>query len=227
MIELFSLILTLGMYLFALRISDKGNKHPLLSPALIGILGVMVVILFMGIPYQEYFQGARPIHFMLGPATVSFALPLYAQLDRLKKLMVPLVIALVIGSLIGILSAVMIGKVFDLPQEVLISLSPKSVTTPIAMGIAEKIGGTASLATVFVMITGLFGAAVATVVLNMVKVHDPAVRGFALGLSAHGLGTARAFQVNQVAGAFAGLAMALNGLMTAILIPLLLSFVLR
>ncbi len=227
MIELFSLILTLGGYLWARRLSDKGNNHPLLSPALLGIVMIMAVLLLTKIPYKEYFQGARPIHFMLGPATVSFALPLYAQLERLKKLMVPLCVSLVIGSLIGIGSAVLIGKVFLLPHEVLVSLSPKSVTTPIAMGIAEKVGGTASLATVFVMITGLFGAAVATMVLNMVRVHDPAVRGFALGLSAHGLGTARAFQVNQIAGAFAGLAMALNGLVTAILIPLLLSFVLK
>ncbi|WP_374029277.1 LrgB family protein [Bdellovibrio bacteriovorus] len=221
MTELFSLIITLGFYLLARKLSARGNNHPLLSPALLAIAAVCVVLLLLNISYKDYFQGARPIHFMLGPATVAFALPLYNQFARLKKLLLPLIISLTIGSAIGILSAVFLGHVVGLPHEILLSLSPKSVTTPIAMGIADKIGGVASLATVFVMITGLVGAASATTVLNLVKVHDPAVRGFALGLSSHGLGTARAFQVDQVAGAFAGLAMALNGLMTALLIPLL------
>ncbi len=222
MIEIFSLILTLGIYLASRKASAKLNDHPLLSPAVLSILVISAVLLVFQIPYKEYFQGARPIHFMLGPATVSLALPLYSQLEKLKKLLVPLCVSLVIGSVIGIFSAVLIGASFGLPHQILLSLAPKSVTTPIAMGVSEKIGGIASLSTVFVMITGLFGAAVATSILSMVKVKDPAVKGFALGLSSHGLGTARAFQVSTVAGAFAGLAMALNGLMTAILIPLLL-----
>lgn len=222
MIEIFALILTLGVYLASLKASAKLKDHPLLSPAVLSILVISAVLLIFKIPYQDYFRGARPIHFMLGPATVSLALPLYSQLEKLKKLLVPLCISLLIGSVIGIFSAVLIGASFGLPHQILLSLAPKSVTTPIAMGVSEKIGGIASLSTVFVMITGLFGAAVATSILSMVKVKDPAVRGFALGLSSHGLGTARAFQVSSVAGAFAGLAMALNGLMTAILVPLLL-----
>ncbi|MDG0815300.1 LrgB family protein [Bdellovibrio svalbardensis] len=222
MIEIFSLILTLGVYLASRKASTKLNNHPLLSPAVLSILIISAILLIFKIPYREYFQGARPIHFMLGPATVSLALPLFAQLEKLKKLLVPLCLSLIVGSVIGIFSAVLIGASFGLPHEILLSLAPKSVTTPIAMGVSEKIGGIASLSTVFVMITGLFGAAIATSILGMVKVKDPAVKGFALGLASHGLGTARAFQVSSVAGAFAGLAMALNGLMTAILVPLLL-----
>lgn len=225
MIELFALILTLGIYLASRQASNRLNDHPLLSPAVLSILVISAILLIFKIPYRDYFQGARPIHFMLGPATVSLALPLYSQLEKLKRLLVPLCVALLIGSAIGIFSAVLIGAGFGLPHQILLSLAPKSVTTPIAMGVSEKIGGIASLSTVFVMITGLFGAAIATSVLNLVKVKDPAVRGFALGLSSHGLGTARAFQVSAVAGAFAGLAMALNGLTTAILIPLLLSWI--
>lgn len=225
MIELLSLILTMGFYLVARKMSTFGKEHPLLSPPVLAMAGVIAVLLYFQIPYADYFRGARPIHFMLGPATVGFALPLFNQAARLKKVLIPLLVALTIGSFVGIFSAVLVGAALGLPHEILLSLSPKSVTTPIAMGIAEKIGGVPTLATVFVMITGVVGAIVAGTVMKLVKVHDPAVRGFAMGLSAHGLGTFRAFQINEMAGAFAGLAMALNGLMTAILIPLLLAFI--
>lgn len=221
MIELLSLILTLSFYLGARRLSAYGKNHPLLSPPVIAMAGIVVLLLIFDIPYADYFRGARPIHLMLGPATVGFALPLYNQGARLRKVLVPLLIALLVGSFVGIFSAVFIGSLLGLPHETLLSLSPKSVTTPIAVGIAEKIGGVPSLATVFVMITGIFGAIVANAVMRLVRVKDPLVKGFAMGLSAHGLGTFRAFQINEMAGAFAGLAMALNGLMTAILIPLL------
>lgn len=222
MIELLSLIMTFGFYLAARRLSTYGKEHPLLSPPVITMAAVIAVLLIFRIPYAEYFKGVRPIHFMLGPATVGFALPLYNQLSRLKKVLVPLTIALGVGSFVGIFSAVLVGSLLGLPHEILLSLSPKSVTTPIAMGISEKIGGVPTLSTVFVMITGIVGAIVAGTVMKLVKVKDPLVKGFSMGLAAHGLGTFRAFQINEMAGAFAGLAMALNGLMTAILIPLLL-----
>lgn len=222
MIELFSLIMTFGFYLLAVKISAKGKHHPLLSPPILTMASIIIVLLSCDIPYRQYFQGVRPIHFMLGPATVGFALPLYNQLARLRTVLVPLLLALLFGSVVGIFSSVVVGYMLGLPHEILLSLSPKSVTTPIAMGIAEKIGGVPSVATVFVMITGIVGAFVANSIMKLVKVKDPMVRGFSMGLAAHGLGTFRAFQINEMAGAFAGLAMALNGLMTAILIPLLL-----
>lgn len=222
MIELVSLIMTLGFYLVARRLSSYGKEHPLLSPPVVTMAAIVVVLLTFDIPYAEYFKGVRPIHFMLGPATVGFALPLYNQLMRLRKVLLPLGAALLVGSLVGIFSAVFVGAALGLPHDILLSLSPKSVTTPIAMGISEKIGGVPALSTVFVMITGMVGAIVAGTVMKAVKVKDPLVKGFSMGLAAHGLGTFRAFQINEMAGAFAGLAMALNGLMTAILIPLLL-----
>lgn len=220
--ELFSLIMTLGFYLLAVRISLRGKHHPLLSPPILTMSAIVVVLLISDIPYHQYFQGVRPIHFMLGPATVGFALPLYNQLSRLRVVLVPLMFALLIGSMVGIFSSVVIGYWLGLPHEILLSLSPKSVTTPIAMGIAEKIGGVPPVTTVFVMITGIVGAFVANGIMRLVKAKDPMVRGFSMGLAAHGLGTFRAFQINEMAGAFAGLAMALNGLMTAVIIPLLL-----
>lgn len=225
MLELFSLIITLGFYLVARKISERGSHHPLLSPPVLAMLAVIAVLLLLNISYVDYFRGVRPIHFMLGPATVSFALPLFLQLARLRNVLLPLIIALAIGSFVGVFSAVLIGYLLGLPHEILLSLSPKSVTTPIAMGISEKIGGSPALATVFVMITGVVGALLASGILRLVKVQDPLVKGFAMGLSSHGLGTFRAFQINEMAGAFAGLAMALNGLMTAILIPLFLHWI--
>lgn len=222
MIELLALMMTLGFYLGARRISVWAKDNPLLSPPVVTMIAVILVLLVSGISYREYFQSVRPIHFMLGPATVALALPLYNQIDRLRKVLLPLILSLLVGSTVGILSAVFLGASMGLPHEVLLSLTPKSVTTPIAMGIAEKIGGAPSLATVFVMITGIAGAIVATFVMKLVRVQDPIVKGFAMGLAAHGLGTVRAFQISEMAGAFAGLAMALNGLMTAILVPLLL-----
>lgn len=222
MIELLSLIMTLGFYLIARRLSTWGKEHPFLSPPVITMFAIVCVLMVFNIPYKDYFAGVRPIHFMLGPATVGFALPLFNQMVRLKRVLKPLILALAVGSFVGIFSAVLIGAALGLPHDILLSLSPKSVTTPIAMGIAEKIGGAPALSTVFVMITGIVGAIAAGTVMKLMKIHDPLVKGFSMGLSAHGLGTFRAFQVNEMAGAFAGLAMALNGLMTAILIPLLL-----
>lgn len=222
MIELFSLIMTLGFYLIARRLSTWGKEHPFLSPPVITMFAIVFVLMAFNIPYKEYFAGVRPIHFMLGPATVGFALPLFNQMSRLKRVLKPLILALAVGSFVGIFSAVLMGAALGLPHDILLSLSPKSVTTPIAMGIAEKIGGAPALSTVFVMITGIVGAIAAGTVMKLMKIHDPLVKGFSMGLSAHGLGTFRAFQVNEMAGAFAGLAMALNGLMTAVLIPLLL-----
>jgi len=161
------------------------------------------------------------VHFLLGPATVALAVPLYANFDRLKKNLVPIAGGLVAGSLAAVLSALGIGWALGASRESLLSLAPKSVTTPIAMGIAEKLGGLPSLTAVLVVATGILGAVLARSTLNLLRIEDHAVRGFAVGVAAHGIGTARAFQVSETMGAFAGLAMGLNGLLTAFLFPLL------
>jgi predicted murein hydrolase (TIGR00659 family) len=191
-------------------------------------VAVLVALLVTtGTPYETYFDGAKFVHFLLGPATVALAVPLYAQLGKLKRLALPLSVALLAGSLAAIASAVGIGWLFGASRETLLSLAPKSVTTPIAMGIAEKLGGLPGLTAVLVVATGIIGAVSAKYVLNALRIDDHAVRGFAVGTAAHGIGTARAFQVSEEAGAFAGLAMGLNGLATALLFPFLLWLVVR
>ena len=157
------------------------------------------------------------------PATVALAVPLYLQFDRLKKLALPLAGALLAGSVTAIVSAVGIAWLLGAADATLLSVAPKSVTAPIAMGIAEKIGGIPSLTAVLVIMTGVSGAMMAKYVLDALRITDHGVRGFAVGVAAHGIGTARAFQVSEQAGAFAGLGMGLNGLVTAILMPLLLT----
>jgi putative effector of murein hydrolase len=160
---------------------------------------------------------------MLGPATVALAVPLIAQWRQVKRLIVPIAAALVAGSVTAIASAVVCAWALGASQQTVASLAPKSVTTPIAMGIAEAIGGIPTLTAVLVILTGIIGAMSVTPLMNALGVKDYAARGFAAGVASHGIGTARAFQVSEIAGTFAGLGMALNGLLTAILAPMLMA----
>ncbi|MDO9127190.1 MAG: LrgB family protein, partial [Parvibaculum sp.] len=158
---------------------------------------------------------------LLGPATVGLAVPLYRNFARVRSALVPMAVSLVVGSAVAVLSAVLIGDAMGASMETVRSLAPKSVTTPIAMGIAEEIGGYASLTAAFVIITGVIGAVFGAAFFNMLRIRDPRARGFAMGIAAHGIGTARAFQEGEVTGTFSGVAMALNGIVTALLLPAL------
>lgn len=219
---LLGLTLTLVAYQAAYWVYQRAGFNPLLNPVLLAILMLVTALTLTGTSYATYFDGAQFVHFLLGPATVALAVPLYLQFDKLKKLALPLIVALFAGSVTAIVSAVGIAWLLGASETTLLSLAPKSVTTPIAMGIAEKLGGIPSLAAVLVMLTGVSGSVMAKYVLDGLRITDHSVRGFAVGIAAHGIGTARAFQVSEQAGAFAGLGMGMNGLLTAILVPLLL-----
>jgi len=219
---LLGLTLTLVAYQAAYWIYQRAGFNPLLNPVLLAIAMLVTALQVTGTPYATYFDGAQFVHFLLGPATVALAVPLYLQFDRLKKLALPLAGALLAGSVTAIVSAVGIAWLLGAADATLLSVAPKSVTAPIAMGIAEKIGGIPSLTAVLVIMTGVSGAMMAKYVLDALRITDHGVRGFAVGIAAHGIGTARAFQVSEKMGAFAGLAMGLNGLLTAFLFPLLL-----
>ncbi len=215
------LTLTLLAYQAGLWLYNRSNGNALLNPVLIAI-GLLAGLLHAtGTDYATYFEGAKFVHFLLGPATVALAVPLYRQFALVRRSAPALVTALVVGSLTAAGSAVAIGWAFGASEQTLLSLAPKSVTTPIAMGIAEKIGGLPSLTAVLVILTGIIGAVLGTGLLKLIRVRDHQATGFALGLASHGIATARALQVSEVAGAFAGLAMGLNGLATALLVPLL------
>ena len=218
---LLGLTVTLVAYQAAFWLYTKSKLNPLANPVAIAVALLVALLWLTDTSYATYFEGAQFVHFLLGPATVALAVPLYANLERLRSNLVPLSGALLAGSLVAVVSAVGIGWLLGASRESLLSLAPKSVTTPIAMGIAEKLGGLPSLTAVLVVATGILGAVLARGTLNLLRIQDHAVRGFAVGVAAHGIGTARAFQVSETMGAFAGLAMGLNGLLTAFLFPLL------
>lgn len=221
---LFGFGITLGAYQLALALFER-TRWVFLQPVLLSMTLVVGVLLLCGIDYAEYRQSVSMLSVFLGPATVALAVPLYAQIQRVRAMFWPIVIALVVGCLTAALSAMAVGKLFGASAATVLSLAPKSVTTPIAMGIAEQVGGLPSLTAVLVILTGILGAVGARYLFNALKVHDPAVRGFAIGIASHGIGTARAFQVSEQSGAFAALAMGLNGALTALLLPLVLPWV--
>ena len=199
------------------------GRRPYVNPVLIAVTLLAVVLYSTATPYQTYFEGAQFVHFMLGPATVALAAPLYGNLSKIRRSAIPMLCALLAGSTTAILSALGVAYALGVRGEVLLSIAPKSVTAPVALGISESIGGSPTLTAVLVIITGVMGAVMATPLLNLLGVTDWRARGFSVGVASHGIGTARAFQVNETAGAFAGIGMGLNALLTAILAPLIVS----
>ncbi|QFS84979.1 Inner membrane protein YohK (plasmid) [Roseivivax sp. THAF40] len=214
------LTVTLAAYVIADRLAEALKRHPLANPVLMAIILIAVVLTVSRTPFQAYFEGAQFVHFMLGPATVALALPLYDNLGRVRRTLLPMVGALLAGAMTAIASALGIAYALGVRGEALLSLAPKSATAPVALGVSEAIGGEPTLTAVLVILTGITGAIVATPMLNAMRITDWRARGFAVGLAAHGIGTAHAFRVNSTAGAFAGIGMGLNAMLTALLAPL-------
>jgi predicted murein hydrolase (TIGR00659 family) len=221
---LLGLSATLLAYQAAMWLWERGKRHPLLNPVLISVTMIAGFLMVTSVEYRTYFDGAQFVHFLLGPATVALAVPLYHQLPVLRRSWPAVLVALGTGSLFAIVSAVGLGWGLHGSTTILLSLAPKSVTIPIAMGISERIGGVPSLTAVIVMLTGMAGAIAGPWVLDRVGVRNEAARGLALGVASHGIGTARALQMGSTAGAFSGLAMGLNGVLTALVLPLLIGW---
>lgn len=217
------LTLTLVVYSIADRISLLLQRNPLANPVLHSVWVIGIIVVATGTPYDTYFTGAYFIHFLLGPSTVALALPLYENRHVVLRSLVPIVIALAVGSVATIGSVIACAYIFQLPEIMTISALPKSTTSGVAMGISQSVGGDASLTAIIVVATGIVGAVMATPLLNLLRIEDRRARGFAVGLAAHGVGTARAFQVHPITGTFAGVAMSLNGLLTAVLVPVAVS----
>jgi predicted murein hydrolase (TIGR00659 family) len=218
---LLHLTATLAAYQVGLVIYRRARLNPLCNPVLIAVALLVGLLWASGTSYESYFAGAQFVHFLLGPATVALALPLYRQIQQVRRSALALFASILAGSLTAMVSALAIGWTLGASDSTLASLAPKSVTTPVAMGITEKLGGLPSLTAVLVILTGILGAMLGPIVLNALGVRDWAARGVAMGTASHGIGTARALHVNEVAGAFSGLAMGLNALATALLLPLL------
>ncbi|WP_111494632.1 LrgB family protein [Marinobacter bohaiensis] len=216
---LLGLTLTLVAYLLAHRLYLRCNSNPLLNPVITAILALILFLKLTGTSYQTYFDGAQFVHFLLGPATVALAIPLYQQFSRLRAVLVPVIVALLIGVIVGAASSIIIAWAFGASPETQLSLAPKSVTAPVAMGISDEIGGIPSLTAVLVVVTGIIGALIGTRLFASLRIRDDSVRGIAMGVAAHGIGTARAFQISPMMGAFSGLAMALSAFATSVFLP--------
>lgn len=215
---------TLVCYLLADRLYRLGGGNPLLNPVAVSVALLIGILVATDTPYGVYFDGAQFVHFLLGPATVALAIPLYRQRARLATLALPIGVALLAAVLAASLSAIGLAAWLGADVATQISLAPKSVTAPVAMGISEKLGGIPSLTAVLVVSTGIVGAIFGTGVLRLLRIQDDAVKGVAMGATSHGIGTARAFQVSPTMGAFSGLAMALSAFLTAALLPSLLGW---
>lgn len=215
------LTLTLAAFQAGTWAYNRSGHKPFLNPVLTAVVLVVGLLTLSGTNYETYFEGAQFVHFLLGPATVALAIPLYRQFDRVRRSALALITSLLCGSLTAIGTATGLGWLLGASRETLMSLAPKSATAPVAMGITEQLGGLPSLTAVLVILTGILGAALGPPLLNLIGVKDWRARGLALGTASHGIGTARALQVNELAGAFSGLAMGLNALATAILLPIL------
>lgn len=220
---LLALTITLVAYNIAHRLYVYSRYHPLLNPVVTSVAALIGFLLLTDTSYDTYFAGGQFIHFLLGPATVALAIPLYQQVSKLKKLWLPIMLALMTGVTINALSVVFIARFLGASVQTQISLAPKSVTAPVAMGISKQIGGLPTLTAAVVVLTGILGATLGPKLLNLMRVQDDSIKGIAIGVSAHGLGTARSFQVSAEMGAFSGLAMALSAMASALAVPWLLS----
>jgi len=217
---LFGLTVSLSVYVAVHSLYTRLNQTPIANPVLWSVVVLAGLLQMTRTPYQTYFSGAQFIHFLLGPAVVALAWPLWERRAELRYRAKALVLAATAGGSAAAGSAVLFGYLLGLPDEVLRSLAPKSVTAPVAMGIAERIGGIPALAAVFAVVTGMLGALSARYLFDRLGIQSPAVRGFALGTASHGIGAARAMQVHPDAGAYAGLALGIQVILASLTLPL-------
>ena len=218
--EIFDLALVVGTYIAA-TILYKKTHLSVLHPLLTSIFVIIVILEFLDIEYASFQQGSHLIHFMLGPSVVALGYVLFEQMKYLKGNVVSILTSVFVGAIVGIISVIVIGKLMGADQSLIATLQPKSVTTPIAMGISEKNGGIPSLPAVIVVAVGIFGSIVGPAVMKVLGIESRIAKGLALGASSHGVGTAAAIQLGAVEGALSGLAIGLMGIMTAILVPVI------
>ena len=223
---LFALLLTLVAYEAGVILYERAHRHPFANPVAIAVLIVAIGISLIDMPYAKYFEGAQFIHFLLGTATVALAVPIYQCRDSLRGKVLPLLTSLLCGGAVSIVSAVAVARLLGADMTIQKAMMTKSVTAPIAMGVAERISASPTLTAVFAVTTGIIGAIIARYVFDALRMQAWWQRGFAIGVAANGIGTSRAMSINPEAGAFAGLAMGMHGVAGAVLIPLVADWIL-
>ena len=218
--EFFLLAITFGIYFFAKL--QKKTGFLLLNPILLTIAVLIVFLKMTHISYETYNKGGHLIEFWLKPAVVALGVPLYLQLETIKKQLLPILLSQLAGCFIGVVSVVLIAKLMGASQEVILSLAPKSVTTPIAMEVTKTLGGIPSLTAAVVVCVGLLGAILGFKTMKLMHVGSPIAQGLSMGTAAHAVGTSTAMDISSKYGAYASLGLTLNGIFTALLTPTIL-----
>ncbi len=219
LLTLTSFFVTIAAYWISQKVYLKSARNPLLQPIVIGAAIVIGFLLLTHLSYQRYFRMNQPIHWMMGPATIALAVPLYQNAKAIRSLFLPLLCTIIVGSVITIGSALLLLGFFDTAESTRISMATKSITTPIAMALTDTMGGIASISAVMVIITGALGAIIGLPLMRKLGIKEDAVKGVTLGLTAHAIGTARALEEGHKCGAFSALAMGLTGVLTALVLP--------
>ena len=217
------LLLALTFGAFALfKELQRRTGWVLLNPILLTIALLILFLKLTGISYETYQEGGQLIEFWLKPAVVALGVPLYLQLEMIKKQLLPILLSQLVGCLVGIVSVVLVAKLLGATPDVICSLAPKSVTTPIAMEVSNTIGGIPSLTAAVVVLVGLFGAVFGFKILTLGRVKSPIAQGLSMGTASHAIGTSAAMEVSRKYGAYASLGLTLNGILTALLTPTIL-----
>ena len=213
--------LTLGAYQLARWLWLRTGNHPGVNPVLIAIVVVGLALWLLGIDYDTYMEGGSVIALLLGPATVALAWPLHLEMALVRRAVLPILLGVTAGSAVAIVVAIGTTRLMGGSEEVALTMAPKSTTTPVAIALSQTIGGIPALTAVLTILTGIVGAVIGPRVLTLLRVRNRVVRGLAMGVSSHGIGTAQMIQESRTEGAFSGLAMALTALATSIWLPLL------
>jgi len=215
----FGILLSVVAFEVGIIVSRK-TKNPLLNPLLVAIILVILFLIGFGIPKEQYDSGGSFILFFLGPATVVLAVPLYKQIELLKKDLVPILLGILVGSTTSIMSVILLSRLFEVDLSIEVSMLPKSVTTAIGMEISKEIGGIVSLSVAVIVLTGITGAVIGPGLLKLFRITDEVAQGIAIGTASHAVGTSKAMELGETQGAMSGLSIGIAGIATVILVPL-------
>lgn len=221
--EIFGVILTILFFNIGIYIQKKTNK-PIFNPLLIAILGIILFLSITKIPYESYKLGGDIINFFLGPVTIVLAVPLYKQFDLFKKYLLEILIGISCGVVVSFISIKLIGHFTNADVDIINSLIPKSITTPMGISLTKTLNGVEAITVVSIILTGILGAIISPIVFKIGKINNPVAKGIALGTSAHALGTTKALEMGEVEGAMSGLSIGISGIITVILIPIIINF---
>ena len=221
--EIFGVIITILFFNIGIYIQKK-TKNPIFNPLLIAILGIILFLSITNIPYKSYKLGGDIINLFLGPVTIVLAVPLYKQFDLFKKYLLEILIGITCGVVVSFISIKLVGYFTNADINIINSLLPKSITTPMGISLTKMLNGIEAITVVSIILTGILGAIIAPIVFKIGRINHPVAKGIALGTSAHALGTTKALQMGEVEGAMSGLSIGVCGIITVVLIPIITKF---